>query len=113
DRRSGPAACYTRRAESGPCRTTRAKEDRHRAARNPRFIRWRGGQHVVNVGEYVSPGTRLLIYHDPNIVWVDANVKETDFGRIEIGAPVTISVDAYPGIEFTGEVVRLGHAATS
>jgi membrane fusion protein (multidrug efflux system) len=31
----------------------------------------------------------------------------------EDGKPVTISVDAYPQIEFRGEVVRLGEAATS
>ena len=67
----------------------------------------------VDAGEFVSPGTRLLIYHDPNTVWVDANVKETDFGRVKIGARVAISVDAYPDIAFRGEVVRLGEAATS
>lgn len=67
----------------------------------------------VDPGEYVSPGTRLLIYHDPNTVWIDANVKETDFERVKIGAPVKITVDAYPSFEFKGEVVRLGHAATS
>jgi membrane fusion protein (multidrug efflux system) len=41
----------------------------------------------VDAGEYVSPGTRLLIYHDPNTIWVDANVKETDFGRVKMGSP--------------------------
>lgn len=67
----------------------------------------------IDVGEYVSPGTRLLMYHDPASVWIDANVKETDFARLKLGAPATITVDAYPGREFKGEVVRLGHAATS
>lgn len=67
----------------------------------------------VDAGEYVSPGTRLLIYHDPNSVWVEANVKETDFRLLKIGAPARISVDAYPDLEFTGKVVRLGEAATS
>jgi membrane fusion protein (multidrug efflux system) len=67
----------------------------------------------VDVGEYVSAGTRLLMYHDPTKVWVDANVKETEFGRLEVGAPATVTVDAYPGREFRGKVVRLGHAATS
>lgn len=67
----------------------------------------------VDAGEYVTPGTRLLIYHDPNSIWIDANVKETDFGRVKIGAPTAISVDAFPDMEFRGEVVRLGEAATS
>ncbi|WP_046867350.1 HlyD family secretion protein [Microvirga massiliensis] len=67
----------------------------------------------VDVGEYVTPGTRLFMYHDPHNVWVDANVKETDFARIKAGARAVVTVDAYPGHEFKGEVVRLGQAATS
>jgi len=67
----------------------------------------------VDAGEYVSPGTRLLMYHDPGTVWVDANVKETDFRKLQIGARATVTVDAYPGRAFKGEVVRLGEAATS
>lgn len=67
----------------------------------------------VDSGEYLSPGTRLLIYHDPKTVWVDANVKETDFSKLATGAPASIAVDAYPDREFRGEVVRLGEAATS
>ena len=67
----------------------------------------------VDPGEYVSPGTRLLLYHNPGEVWVDANVKETEFRKIAIGAAARIKVDAYPGQEFRGEVTRLGGAATS
>lgn len=67
----------------------------------------------VDAGEYVSPGTRLLMYHDPGTVWVDANVKETDFRKLKIGARATVTVDAYPGRAFEGEVARLGEAATS
>ena len=67
----------------------------------------------VDEGEYVTPGTRLLIYHRPDEVWVDANVKETDLRRIRIGAPVSITVDAYPGRTFHGVVERIGGAATS
>jgi membrane fusion protein (multidrug efflux system) len=70
-------------------------------------------QTFVDVGEYVSAGTRLLMYHDPTKVWVDANVKETEFGSLEVGAAATVTVDAYPGREFHGKVVRLGEAATS
>lgn len=67
----------------------------------------------VDVGEYVTPGTRLLIYHQPDRVWVNANVKETNFRKIALGAPATIKVDAYPDQEFHGTVERLGGAATS
>ena len=67
----------------------------------------------IDVGEHVAPGSRLLMYHDPAKVWVDANVKETEFHRLKIGAPASVKVDAYPSRTFKGEVVRLGNAATS
>ena len=67
----------------------------------------------VDVGEHVSPGSRLLMYHDPMRVWVDANVKETEFRRLKLGATATVHVDAYPDRVFKGEVIRLGNAATS
>lgn len=67
----------------------------------------------IEAGEYVGPGTRLLIYHDPNVIWIDANVKETDFGRVKLGAPAAVTVDAYPQLKVSGKVTRLGEAATS
>jgi membrane fusion protein (multidrug efflux system) len=70
-------------------------------------------QTFVDVGEYVAAGTRLLMYHDPTSIWIDANVKETEFGRVKNGAFATITVDAYPDLEFHGRVARLGQAATS
>ena len=67
----------------------------------------------IEVGEHVAPGTRLLMYHDPASVWVDANVKETEFRKLKVGATAWVRVDAYPGREFKAEVIRLGSAATS
>jgi membrane fusion protein (multidrug efflux system) len=67
----------------------------------------------IEAGEHVAPGTRLIMYHDPAKVWVDANVKETEFRRLKLGSIASVRVDAYPDREFKGEVVRLGNAATS
>lgn len=67
----------------------------------------------VDVGEYVTPGTRLMLYHDPDQVWVDANVKETDVARIHVGSKAQITVDGYPGQTFTGAVTNIGGVATS
>lgn len=68
---------------------------------------------TVDVGEFVTPGTRLLMYHDPAQVWVDANVKESDIADIRLGAAARITVDAYPGQVFTGAVTHIGGVATS
>lgn len=67
----------------------------------------------ADVGEYVTPGTRLLMYHAPDRTWIDANVKETEFGKIRVGSKARITVDAVPGQTFEGEVIAMGGAATS
>jgi membrane fusion protein, multidrug efflux system len=67
----------------------------------------------VETGEYVRAGQRLAIVHDPKSVWVDANIKETELSRLQLGQPVNILVDAYPDKPFTGKVARVGNSTTS
>ena len=67
----------------------------------------------VDNGEYVQPGQRLAILHNPEKIWVSANIKETEIRHIEVGQRVVVSVDAYPDLEFIGKVAKIGHAATS
>ena len=67
----------------------------------------------VNVGEYVTPGQRLLLVHNPAGIWVEANVKETVVSKLSVGQSVNIHVDAYPDEAFIGTVANIGSAATS
>ncbi|MHA1559795.1 MAG: HlyD family secretion protein [Alphaproteobacteria bacterium] len=67
----------------------------------------------VDAGEFVQPGQRLLLAHDPDNIWIEANIKETKIRRIRPGAAVRISVDAYPDETFEGVVERVGSAATN
>jgi membrane fusion protein (multidrug efflux system) len=64
-------------------------------------------------GEYVASGQRILLLHNPDEVWVEANIKETQVGRLKIGQKVVVSVDAYPGERFVGRVARIGSATTA
>ncbi len=64
-------------------------------------------------GEYVVPGQRLLMLHDPQDVWIDTNVRETQIRHLDLGDAAEVSVDAYPGEIFEGRIVRIGNAATS
>ena len=66
----------------------------------------------AQVGEYVRPGQRVAIVHDPERVWIEANVKETQFRKLAVGQPVEVRVDAYPGEVFRGRVQILGSATT-
>jgi len=67
----------------------------------------------VKVGEYVTPGQRLALVHDPEKIWIEANIKETQIRKLKIGQPVEVSIDAYPDEEFQGRVLTVGNATTS
>jgi len=67
----------------------------------------------VQPGEFIIPGQRLFTLHDPQSVWINADVKETKLAHLHPGQPVSISVDAYPKRHFTGSIERIGNAATS
>ena len=67
----------------------------------------------VRKGEHVAAGQRILMFHDPDETWVEANIKETDVGRLKRGMKADIHVDAYPGQVFKAEVFRIGQAATN
>jgi membrane fusion protein (multidrug efflux system) len=67
----------------------------------------------VEAGEYVSPGQRLMLLHDPSKVWIEANIKETELRRLAVGQTVQVQVDAYPDEVFEGRIERIGHSATS
>ncbi len=67
----------------------------------------------VNVGEYVTPGQRLALIHNPEKIWVEANIKETELRNLTIGQTVAVTVDAYPDTAFTGRIIKIGNATTS
>jgi membrane fusion protein, multidrug efflux system len=67
----------------------------------------------VRKGEHVAGGQRIAMFHDPEQIWVEANVRETSVGLLKPGMPADVRVDAYPGRVIRGEVYRIGQAATS
>ena len=67
----------------------------------------------VEAGEYVRPGQRLAIVHDPRRVWVEANIKETEVARLSVGQDVQITVDAYSDERFTGRLESIGTSTTA
>src|SRR5579884_1346211 len=57
-------------------------------------------------GNYAAVGQALMMFV-PREVWVTANFKETELRSIRLGAPVTITVDAYPHRTFKGHVASI------
>ena len=71
------------------------------------------GDRQVEVGDYVQPGTRLLTLVPLSQVYVTANFKETQVGRMAVGQTARIKVDALPGLKLTGEVESLAPGSGS
>lgn len=62
----------------------------------------------LQVGQYVTAATPVLSLVENTDSWVEANFKETDLTRMHVGETATITLDAYPGQDFSGEVASLG-----
>ncbi len=63
----------------------------------------------VQVGQRVGPGMPLMTMVALDSLWVDANFKESQLGRIRVGQPVTLQADVYGSkVEFHGKVEGLG-----
>ncbi|MBB3952776.1 HlyD family secretion protein [Aureimonas jatrophae] len=70
------------------------------------------GEVGVRLGQYVQAGTQLTSLV-PNQVWVVANFKETQLPGMEVGQPVSFTVDALKGRRMTGRIERFAPATGS
>lgn len=61
----------------------------------------------VQLGDYITPGKRVLSLVPVDRVFVDANFKETQVSEVKPGQKVTIKVDAFPDRSFEGVVTGL------
>lgn len=64
----------------------------------------------INEGELLMPGTRLLTIVDDSQAWIIANFRESQIDGIRIGSKVDITVDAFRGRKFHGEVTAIADA---
>ncbi len=63
----------------------------------------------VQLGQRVQPGTSLMTIVPLEQVWVEANFKETQLGKMRIGQPVELHADLYgDDITYQGKVASLG-----
>jgi membrane fusion protein (multidrug efflux system) len=95
----------------------RAEMERQEVDISDRTIKSPGDGRIVMTfvrkGEHVAAGQRIAMFHDPHLIWVEANVRETAIGLLKPGMKAEIHVDAYPGRIVHGEIYRIGQAATS
>lgn len=65
---------------------------------------------VAVIGTMNNPGTVLLTIADLSIMEAELEVDETDIGNLKLGQKAVITVDAFPGKKFTGEVTEIGNS---
>lgn len=64
----------------------------------------------IQPGQLIQPGQTIVSVVDTGDTWVIANYKETQTARMAIGDTVSISVDALPGIKYTGIIEAISNA---
>ncbi len=67
------------------------------------------GNKNVESGNRVQAGQALFALVEPDL-WIVANFKETQLARMHDGQPVTVTVDAVEGHEFTGKIESISPA---
>jgi RND family efflux transporter MFP subunit len=57
--------------------------------------------------QYVQSDTKLYTIAGLSSAWVYANVSQADVGRLKPGNKATVTVDAYPGRQFSGRIDQI------
>ena len=60
------------------------------------------------VGQAAITGVAMLSIVKDRAGWVEANFKEGDLAKMQVGQPATVTFDAYPGLEVRGHVSSIG-----
>jgi len=62
---------------------------------------------VSRVGELAAPAATILTVADLSDVTLEVYVPENRIGEVQLGQTVQVTVDAYPGRDFLGQVMRI------
>lgn len=65
----------------------------------------------LDEGEGVTPEIPILAIANLNKIWINAEVDETDIGRVHLGQKAQVTSSAYPGQTFTGRVQKIANYA--
>ena len=68
------------------------------------------GEKSAEVGQTIGAGMTLMTIV-PHRVYITANYKETQMGKMRVGQPVDVRVDAYKGVTFHGHVASINPAS--
>lgn len=61
----------------------------------------------IELGEVVNPGSVLYVIVDLNKLYVKVYVPEPDIGKLKLGLPARVYIDAYPDRFFNGKITKI------
>ncbi|MCU0601479.1 MAG: efflux RND transporter periplasmic adaptor subunit [Desulfobacterales bacterium] len=62
---------------------------------------------MVNKGQFVDAGMALFKIADLSVVWLIADIYESELSAIRVGQPAAIQMPYYPGETFTGKAIYI------
>jgi multidrug efflux system membrane fusion protein len=65
------------------------------------------GVRHVEVGQYLTAGTQIVTLTDLSMLYANFTVPEKGSAALKVGQTVRISVDAYPGRKFEGQITAI------
>jgi len=65
----------------------------------------------LEVGETANPGVGILTLVDPRDIWLRAYVPEAEVGRIKVGQPARVKIDAFRDRVFPGKIIEIASEA--
>ena len=65
------------------------------------------GISAINVGQYLSPGNKIVTLQQLNPVYADFYVPQQTLAQLKTGQTVKLSVDTFPGKIFEGKITTI------
>lgn len=101
----------------GTLRNAQAQVEGQRAVIAEKFVRapfaGRLGLRQVDLGQYLSPGTKIVTLQAPDPMFLDFYLPQQAIGEVRVDQAVTVQVDAFPGRDFPGQITAINSQVDS
>ena len=92
-------------------RGTKAQVAEQQALVDKKFVRAPFAGHLgvraVDLGQYLSPGTKIVTLQQLDLIYVDFFLPQQDLSQVNVGQKVQASSDTYSSLRFAGEILAI------
>jgi membrane fusion protein, multidrug efflux system len=67
----------------------------------------RVARRTADAGAMLSAGAPVFTFVDDSVLEFRANAPSSQYGKVRVGSPVSVTVDSQPGLQVTGRVARV------